>query len=83
MLTDKDIGKLASVLATRQEVKEIKDDTEALRESMQALITAVDKLVKPIDDLRMEYAAVSSQLSRHEKWIKDVAKKVGIKLVTD
>ena len=42
-----------------------------------------DSIAKSISDLRLEYAAISTQLSRHERWIKEIAEKVGLKLVTD
>ncbi len=38
---------------------------------------------KAIGNLSVEYAAISTQLSRHELWIKQIAEKVGLKLATD
>jgi len=88
MLTDKDIAKLTSVLATKQEVIEIKTelaevrkDIDGLRETVQGLLSAVDKLVQAIHELRTEYSAMGLQLNRHEKWIKEIAGKVGVKLL--
>jgi hypothetical protein len=35
---------------------------------------------KAIDDLKMEYAAVKLQLDRHDRWIRELAEKVGVEL---
>ena len=83
MLTDQDINKLTAVLASKRDVMEIKHDLNDLRESVQGLIVATDNLVKVISDLKMEYVAISSQLSRHERWIKQIAEKTGVNLSTD
>jgi soluble cytochrome b562 len=104
MLTDQDILKLKSVLATKENFQEIKDDTleikgdvsflkrdskelksemADLRELVQGLIVSTDGIAKAIGNLSIEYSAISTQLSRHELWIKQIAEKVGLKLVTD
>lgn len=80
MLTDQDIRKLTSVLATKSDVLELKKDVEGLRESIQGLLVAVDNLAKVISDLHLEYVAITHQLNRHEEWIKQIAKKAGISL---
>ena len=80
MLTSEDIQKLMQVLATKQDVQDLRDDVASLRESVQGLTTAVDGLVGAIENLRLEYAAISTQLSRHEKWIKQIAEKAGVNL---
>ena len=51
-----------------------------LEESVHALTTAIDHLAKAVDDLRIEYSAMAMQLSRHEKWIQQLAEKLGVKL---
>ncbi len=80
MLTDQDITKLTAVLATKQDVQDLKEELVGLKETVQALSIAVDKLIKAIDDLRQEYIAITSQVNRHEKWLQQIADKVGIKL---
>ena len=82
MLTVQDIQKLTSLLATKEDVREIKEDVGGLRESLQGMIVATDNLTKVITDLRMEYAAISYQLKRHEDWIKQIATKAGVTLVS-
>jgi uncharacterized coiled-coil DUF342 family protein len=94
MLTDEDIKKLSEVLATkkgidrlsvevvtnREEIQSLRQDVGGLREAIQSLITSVDKLAKAVDDLRTEYAAITNQVGRHEKWLHQIAEKLGIKL---
>lgn len=80
MLTTQDIQKLTSLLATKDDVREIREDVGGLRESLQGMIVATDNLTKTITDLRMEYAAITFQLKRHEDWIKQIAAKAGVNL---
>jgi len=83
MLDDKDVQKLVSILATKEDVKEMKQDITDLRELVQGLIVSTDNLVKSISDLGTEYVAISNQLTRHEKWIKQIAEKMGMRLVVE
>lgn len=80
MLTSEDVQKLLDVLATKEDINEIKKDILDLREVVQGLTLSVDKLVKGISDLTIEYSAMNNQLNRHEKWIIQLAKKFEIKL---
>ena len=80
MLTDEDIVKLSAVLATKEDIKDLREETDALRETVQALTLAMDGLTKAITNLNTEYAAVSSKNTRHEKWILQLAEKVGLRL---
>ena len=83
MLNDEDINKLTSVLASKKDVEEIKSDLVDLKELVQGLILSNDSIAKSIGNLSIEYAAITSQLSRHELWIKQIAEKVGINLSID
>jgi len=76
-------GRMISFLATKNELKEVKSDIEDLKELVQGLIVSTDGVAKAIGNLSVEYAAISTQLSRHELWIKQIAEKVGLKLVMD
>ncbi len=80
MLTSEDIQKLLEVLATKEDVREIRTGLADLKETVHELVTAIDRLAKAVDDLRIEYSAMAMQLSRHEKWIQQLAEKLGIKL---
>ncbi|MBI2097906.1 MAG: hypothetical protein HYT46_03180 [Candidatus Vogelbacteria bacterium] len=80
MLTNQDIAKLTSVLVTKQEFQLLDAKVDSMRETLNSLLTAIDGLTKVIDNLRVEYAAVTSQLNRHERWIQQIAQKAKIKL---
>ena len=80
MLTDQDIIKLSAVLATKEDIKDLKQETQNLRESLNILTTSVDKLAKSVSDLKVEYVAVMSKVDRHEKWLQQIANKLGLNL---
>ena len=65
-------------LILRQDVKEIKEEVSGLREAVQVMSISIDKLVKGVEDLKQEYSLVISQMDKHEKWIRQIAEKVGI-----
>ena len=67
--------KILTLVATKTEVKDLKDDIGYLRELIQGLILSNDSIAKSITDLTLEYAAVKMQLSRHDNWIKQIAEK--------
>jgi hypothetical protein len=67
----------------KNEVVEIKSDMADLKELVQGLIVSTDSIAKSIGNLSVEYAAITSQLSRHELWIKQIAEKVGLNLAID
>jgi uncharacterized coiled-coil DUF342 family protein len=79
--TKEDFNKLiAEVVISREEIKDLRKDVAGLREAIQSLIISVDKLAKAIDDLHQEFAAITAKVDRHERWIKQIAEKLGIKL---
>ncbi|MCX6752836.1 MAG: hypothetical protein NTW62_00610 [Candidatus Nomurabacteria bacterium] len=82
MLTDQDIDKLTSVLASKNDIQEIKVDLEGLKELVQGLIVSSDSLSKSISEFTVEYAAISNQLSRHDQWIRQIAEKLDLKLAS-
>ncbi|MDP2951659.1 MAG: hypothetical protein Q8N55_04735 [bacterium] len=71
MLTAQDIKKLSGVLATKKEYVNM----AGLREIVQTLAISVDKLVKEVSGF-----CTINQVNRHEKWIKLIAEKTGVKL---
>jgi hypothetical protein len=83
MLNDEDINKLTTVLSSKKDVEDIKGDLGDLKELVQGLIVSSDSIVKSMTELKLEYAAISTQLSRHERWIKEIAEKVGLKLAIE
>ena len=70
---DERFDELPKIFATKQ-------DVNGLRESVQALTISVDRLVGAVSDLKTEYAAITNQINRHEKWFHIMAEKLGIKL---
>jgi archaellum component FlaC len=80
MLTEQDIERIVAVVATKQEVEEIRDDVKAVRELTGQVLTGLDGIAKAIDDLKMEYAAVKLQLDRHDRWIRELAERMGVAL---
>ena len=80
MLTNEDIQKMIEVFATKEDIRDLKQDMGSLRESVHALITSIDRLAKAIEDMHQEFLAVSGKVDRHEKWIHQMAEKLGIKL---
>lgn len=87
LATKKDLEEMTerslSVFATKKDAEEIKGDLGDLKELIQGLIVASDSIAKSIGELRLEYAAISVQLSRHDRWIKEIAEKIGLKLATE
>ena len=80
MLTSEDIQKLLEVLATKQDGEDIKKEVSDLKETTHALVDSIDKLAKAVDDLRIEYSSLAMKSDRHEKWILQLAEKLGLKL---
>jgi len=79
MLTDEDIKKLIEVFATREEVA-TKQDLERLRKDFADLQTSVDAYAKKADTYFQEMVMLAHKVDRLEKWIHQIAEKVGIKL---
>ena len=80
MLTNKDIEKMVKVFATKEDIRSIVERLDTIEPMVRGLLTGVDKLVKAFEELQREYAAMSEQLTRHERWIKQIARKAGVVL---
>ena len=79
MLTKEDIQKLVEVFATRDEVT-TKSDFEILRKDFSNLQTAVDAYAKKADTYFQEMVMLSHKVDKIEKWVIELADKVGLKL---
>lgn len=79
MLTNEDIQKLIEVFATREEMKEMVAIL-ATKEEFSDLQSAVDAYAQKADAYFQEMLMLSQKLDRHEKWLHQVAEKLGIKL---
>jgi uncharacterized coiled-coil DUF342 family protein len=79
MLTDEDIKKFIETFATREEMKEMIANL-VTKEDFNNLQTAVDAYAKKADTYFQEMVMLAHKVDRHEKWIKQIAEKLGIKL---
>ncbi|MBU4299315.1 hypothetical protein KJ636_04695 [Patescibacteria group bacterium] len=83
MLDDKDIKKLIEVFSTREEViskENFENFKEELREEFSKLYSAIDAYAKKVDTYAQEMIMLAHKVDRHEKWLHQVADKLGIKL---
>jgi len=71
---------MVKVFATKEDIRGVVERLDGLESLMRGLIAGVDKLATSVDKLLLEYAAISEQLTRHERWIKQIAKKAGVAL---
>jgi len=87
LATKEDIENLASIslktFTTKEDVREIKNDLADMKELVKGLIVSTDAIAKAVSDLTIEYSAFGLQLSRHERWIKQIAEKVGLTLISE
>jgi GTP-binding protein EngB required for normal cell division len=79
MLTQEDIQKLIEVFATREDMKEMVE-VLATREEFAALQTSVDAYAHKADAYFQEMVMLSHKVDRHEKWLQQIAEKLGFKL---
>ena len=81
---DKDFSELIEYLGIK--FSSIDSKLEDLRENkadksdINNLMTAVDTYAKRADAFFQEMVALSHKVDRHEKWIRQIAEKLGIKL---
>ena len=95
MITDQEIQKIGDrvaerfnpvfdrmfeVFATKQDLNELRLDFVALRSTVDTLVTIVDGHTLILEDLRMEYLSMGEQLSRHNRWIYQLADKTHTEL---
>jgi len=79
MLDEKDIQKLIEVFITRDEFNE-KISNLATKEDINKVLTAVDAYGKKADTYFQEMVMLSRKVDRHERWLHQIADKLGIKL---
>lgn len=77
MLTTEDIQKL---IEAEKEVFTTKEDLEELKQMFSNLQSSVDAYAKRADTYFQEMVALSHKVNRHEKWIQQIAEKLGVKL---
>jgi len=79
MLEDKDIQKMIEVFLTRDEFNEAISNL-ATKEDINKIYSAIDAYAKKADAYFQEMVMLSHKVDRHEKWIKQLADKLGLKL---
>lgn len=79
MLNDEDVKKLIEVFTTREEMKEM---IAALvtKEEFSNLQNSVDAYAKKADTFFQEMVMLAHKVDRHEKWLHQIAEKLGIQL---
>ena len=79
MLDDKDIQKMMEVFPTKDDLKEAVADL-VTKDDFNDLQTSVDAYAKKADTYFQEMVMLTHKVDRLEKWIQEIASKVGIKL---
>ncbi len=75
---DKASGELLKeIFATKEDLEVFREE---VRKSFSDLQTAIDAYAKKADTYFQEMVMLSHKVERHEKWIKQLADKLGIKL---
>ena len=80
MLTNEDIIKLSKVLATNEDIKDVKSDIVRLENKVDKLQTSVDNLGKMVKTFQEEHIIMRKRLETLETWAKKVSEKLGIPL---
>ena len=83
MLEDRDVQKLIEVFITREEFNEAISNlvtTKEFRKAMSELHSAIDAYAKKVDTYAQEMLMLAHKIDRHEKWLHQIAEKLGIKL---
>jgi archaellum component FlaC len=71
------------MIGVKEGLKEVKEEIADLKQTVHSLVDSIDKLAKAVDDLRIEYSAIAMKVDRHEKWFRQIAEKLGLKLEYD
>jgi CRISPR/Cas system-associated endonuclease Cas3-HD len=79
VLTNEDIQKLIEVFATKEDLKEALENITT-KDDFNVLMNAVDAYAKKADTYFQEMVMLSHKVDRHEKWLQQLADKLGLKL---
>lgn len=73
------LDRVIDVMATKEELQlgldELREETN---QKFREMLIAIEGLMKPLSELKMEYTGMIFQLDRHEQWIKFLADKQGV-----
>ena len=76
---DEKFQRLFDVFATKDDLKEATEKL-ATKEDVNNLLTSIDAYAKKADTYFQEMVMLAHKVERHEKWIRQIAEKLGIKL---
>ena len=79
MLEERDIERLAAVLITRVELQETVANL-ATKDDINQLLNAIDAYAHKADTFFQEMVMLSHKVDRHERWILQLAEKLGMTL---
>lgn len=81
MLDNTDIIK---IIEAQREVFATKEDfvvfQEEMRKNFSTMVTSVDSYAKKADTYFQEMAVLGYQVTRHERWLKQIAERLELKL---
>ena len=81
MLTAEEIQKIVEaeekVFPTKQDLTLFQEE---MRKNFSEMLTAVDTYAKKADTYFQEMLMLAHKVDRHEKWIQQIAEKLGVKL---
>jgi len=70
------------VFPTKDEVRSIvQSELVEMKETQQKVLSALDRLATTIENNNFENAATDAKLSRHDRWIHELAAKAQVNLV--
>jgi len=75
---EKDFSELIEYLDSK--FNENKERLDNLEEGFRTLQSSVDSYAKKADTYFQEMVALSHKVDRHERWLMQIAEKVGVKL---
>jgi len=81
MLDETDIKKLTDVLATKQDISQLQDRLSIVELKVDRMIDVLDKISLRLEMLNQEYLVLKERDSRYERWLHEIAEKVGITLI--
>ena len=68
---------LQEIFSTKEDLEGFKDE---VRKSFSGLHSAIDAYAKKVDDYAQEMIMLAHKVDRHEKWLHQIADKLGVKL---
>ena len=80
LTTDQKIDRLLAIVATRDDLAEIKHDMATMKKTLDQHTTALDTIAKNTADWNAEMEIMRSRLKRHEDALKLVAEKLNLDL---